>query len=126
MHEKIGAESYDCIDSARHFISSDIETVKICRCDEMNDYDKINLYCNTFNKYMKCMKDIEQPFLSSVLKGVESKIDICSILNENENESIETQKTEPEQPIDTATAKKSKRSRDETSHNGECIQKLKR
>ena len=92
----------------------------------MNDYDKINLYCNTFNKYMKCMKEIEPPFLSSVLKSVESKIDICSILNEKENESIETQKIGPEQPIGTATSKKSKRARDETSHIEECIQKLKR
>ena len=48
MREKIGAEPYDCIDSARNRSSSDIETVKIYRCDEMNDYDKINLYCNTF------------------------------------------------------------------------------
>ena len=53
MQEKIGAEPYDCIDSARNRSSSDIETVKTCRCDEMNDYDNINLYCNTFNKYVK-------------------------------------------------------------------------
>ena len=75
LHEKIDAEPYDCIDSARNCSSSDIETVK----SEMNDYDNINFYCN---KYMKCMKEIEPSFLSSVLKGVESKIDICSILNE--------------------------------------------
>ena len=37
LHEKIGAEPYDFIDSARNCSSSDIETVKICRCDEMND-----------------------------------------------------------------------------------------
>ena len=54
------------------------------------------------------------------------KIDICSILNEKEKESIETQKIGPEQPIVTATSKKSKRARDETSHIEECIQKLKR
>ena len=81
FHEKIGAEPYD------------IETVKICRHDEMNNYDKINLYCNTFNKYMKCMKEIEPPFLSAVLKDIESKIDICSILNEKENEGIDKRKT---------------------------------
>ena len=52
----------------------------------MNDYDKINLYCNKFNKYMKYMKEIEPPFLSSVLKDIESKIDICSILNEKKEE----------------------------------------
>ena len=91
LHKKIGAEPYDCVDSARN-CSSDIETVKICRCDEINDYDKINLYCNTFNKYMKFMKEIESPFLSSALRSVESNIDLCSILNEKENESIETQK----------------------------------
>ena len=82
LHEKIGAEPYDCIDSARNCSSSDIETVEICRCDAMNDYDKINLYCNTFNKYMKCIKEIEPPFLLSILKSVESKIGICSILYE--------------------------------------------
>ena len=60
------------------------------------------------------------------LKSVESKIDICSIINEKENESIETQKIGPEQPIVTATSKNSKRARDETSHIEECIQKLKR
>ena len=65
LHEKIGATPYDCIDSARNRSSSDIITVKICRCYEMNDYDKINFYCNTFSKYMKCMKEIESPFLSS-------------------------------------------------------------
>ena len=78
----------------------------------MNDYDKINLYCNAFNKYMKCMKDIEPPFLSSVLKDIESKIDICSILNkekESENECIEKQKTEPEQHNVRAKTKKIKR-----------------
>ena len=112
MHEKIGAEAYD------------IETVKICRCDEMNNYDKINLYCNTFNKYMKCMKEIEPPFLLAVLKDIESKIDICSILKEKE--SIEKQEADIEQPIVTATTKKSKRARDETSYNEEFIQKLKR
>ena len=85
VHEKIGAKPYDCIDSARSRSSSNIETVKICKYHEMNNYDKINLYCNTFNKYMKCMKEIEPPFLSSVLKDIESKIDICSILNEKEN-----------------------------------------
>ena len=66
----------------------------------MNDYDKINLYCNTFNKYMKFMKEIEPPFLSTVLKDIESKIDICSLLNEKkkkENECIENQKTVLEQ-----------------------------
>ena len=67
LHEKIGAEPCD------------IQTVKICRCDEMNNYDKINLYRNTFNRYIKCMKEIEPPFLSAVLKDIESKIDICSI-----------------------------------------------
>ena len=41
LHKKIGAEAYDCIDSAQNCSSSDIENVKICRCDEMNDYDKI-------------------------------------------------------------------------------------
>ena len=56
MHEKIDAKPYDCIDSARNRRSFDIETVKICRYDEMNDYDKVNLYCNAFNKYMKCVK----------------------------------------------------------------------
>ena len=45
MHEKIDAKPYDCIDSARNRSSSDIETVKICRYDEMNDNDKVNLYC---------------------------------------------------------------------------------
>ena len=54
------------------------------------------------------------------------KIDICSISNEKENESIETQKIGPEQPIVTATSKKSKRARDETSHIEECIHKFKR
>ena len=72
------------------------------------------------------MKEIEPPFLSSVLKSVESNFDICSIINEKENESIEAQKIGPEQPIVTATSKKGKRARDETSHNEECIQKLKR
>ena len=96
---------------------------KICRCDAMNDYDKINLYYNTFKKYMK---EIEPPFRSSILKSVESKIDICSILNEKENESNETQKIGLEQPIVTATSKKSKRARDEMSRNEECIKKLKR
>ena len=43
-----------------------------------------------------------------------------------ENESIETQKIGPELPIVTATSKKSKRARDETSHVEKCIQKLKR
>ena len=80
MLEKIDAKPYDCIDSARNRSSSDIETVKICRYDESSDYDKVNLYCNAFNKYMKCVKEIEPPFLSSVLNG----IDICSILNEKE------------------------------------------
>ena len=84
MHEKIDAKPYDCVDSARNRSSSDIETVEICRYDEMNDYDQVNLYFNAFNKYMKCVKEIEPPFLSSVLKGIESKIDICSILNEKE------------------------------------------
>ena len=56
---------------------------------------------------------------------MESKIDICSILTEKEKESIEKQKADIEQPIVTATSKKSKRARDETSHNEECIQKLK-
>ena len=49
MHEKIGVKPYDCIDSARNRSSSDIETIKICRDDEMNDCDRVNLYCNTFN-----------------------------------------------------------------------------
>ena len=92
----------------------------------MNDYDKVNLYCNAFNKYMKCVKEIEPPFLSSVLKGIESKIDISSILNVKEKESIEKQKADIDQPIVTATSKKSKRAKDETSHNEECITKLKR
>ena len=113
-NKSIGAEHYD------------IETVKICRCDEMNNYDNINLYCNTFNKYMKCMKEIEPPFLSAFLKDIESKIDICSILNEKEKESIEKQNADIEQPTVTATTNKSKRARDETSHNKEFIQKLKR
>ena len=126
MHQKIDAKPYDCIDSARNRSSFAIETVKICRYDEMHDYDKVNLYCSAFNKYMKCVKEIEPPFLSSVLKGFESKIDICSILNEKEKESIEKQKADIEQHIVTATSKKSKRVRDETSHNEECIQKLKR
>ena len=34
------------------------------------------------------MKDIEPPFLSSVLKDIESKIDICSILNKKKNQKI--------------------------------------
>ena len=71
------------------------------------------------------MCEIGPQFLSSVLKGIESKIDICSILNEKEKESIEKQKADIEQSIVTATSKKSKRARDETSHNEECIQKLK-
>ena len=125
FHEKIGAEPYDCIVSARNCSSSDIETAKICRCDKTSDYDKINLYkSNTFNKYMKCMKEIEPSFLSSVLKGVEPKIDICSILNEKEDESIETQKIGPALPIVTATSKKIKQVRDETSHIEKCIQKF--
>ena len=44
LHDKIGAKPYDCIDSARNRSSFDIETAKICRCVDMNDYDKINLY----------------------------------------------------------------------------------
>ena len=74
----------------------------------MNDYDKINLYCNTFQKYMKCMKEIEPPCLSSVLKDIESKI--CSIINEKENECIEKQKSiiEPKQHNITVKSKKSK------------------
>ena len=126
MHEQIYAQPYDCIDSTRNRSSSDVETVKICRYDEMNDYDKVNLHCNAFNKYIKCVKEIEPPFLSSVLKSIESKIDICSILNEKGTESIEKQKADIEQPIVKATSKKNKRTRDETSHNEECIQKLKK
>ena len=126
MDEQIYAKPYDCIDSTRNRSSSDIETFKICIYDEMNDYDKVNLYCNAFNKYMKCVKEIEPPFLSSVLKGIESKIDICSILNEKEKESIEKHKSDIELPIVTATSKKSKRARNQTSHNDECVQKLKR
>ena len=57
---------------------------------------------------MKCMKEIEPPFLSAVLKDIESKIDICSILNEKGKEGIEKQKADIEQPIVTATTKKSK------------------
>ena len=114
MHEQIYAKPYDCIDSARNRSSSDIETVKICRYDVMNDYDKVNLYYNAFNKYMECAKEIEPAFLSSVLKGIESKIDICSIRNEKQNDSIEKQKADIEQPNVTATSKKSKRARDET------------
>ena len=117
--EQIYAKPYDCIDSTRNRSSSDIETVKICRYDEMNDYYKVNLYCNAFNKYVKCVKEIEPPFLSSVIKGIESKIDSCSILIEKEKESIEKQKADIEQPIVTSTSKKSKRTRDETSHNEE-------
>ena len=75
---------------------------------------------------MKGAKEIEPPFLSSVLKGIESKIDICSIINEKAKESIEKQKADIEQPNATATSKKSKRASDETSHNEEYIQKLKR
>ena len=58
----------------------------------MNDYDKVNLYCNASNKYMKCVKKIEPPFLSSVLKGIESKIDIFSILNEKEKKALKNRK----------------------------------
>ena len=47
-------------------------------------------------------------------------------INEKEKESIEKQKVDIKQPIVTATTKKSKRARDETSHNDEFIQKLKR
>ena len=46
------------------------------------------------------MKEIEPPFLAMVLKDIESKIDICSLLNEKkkkENECIENQKTVLEQ-----------------------------
>ena len=92
MHEKIDAKPYHCIDSARNRCSSDIETVKICRYDEMNDYDKVNLYCNAFNKYMKCVKEIEPPFLSSILKGIEIKIDIGSILNKNKKKALKYRK----------------------------------
>ena len=62
---------------------------------------------------MKCMKEIEPPFLSSVLKDIESKIDIWSILNEKGNECVDKQKTtiEPKQHNVTAKSKKSKRAR---------------
>ena len=43
------------------------------------------------------MYEIEPPFLSSVLKGNESKIDICSILIGKEKQSIEKQKADIEQ-----------------------------
>ena len=48
------------------------------------------------------------PFLSVVLKDIESKTEICSILNEKEKGSIEKQKADIEQPIVTVTTKKSK------------------
>ena len=40
--------------------------------------------------------------------------------------ALKKQKADIEQPIVTATTKKSKRATDETSHNDEFIQKLKR
>ena len=68
MHEQIGAKLYDNINSRENSSISDIESMKICRDDEINDYDKVNIYCNTFNKYMNCMKEIGPSFLSTVLK----------------------------------------------------------
>ena len=76
---------------------------------------------------MKCVKEIEPPFLSSVLKGIESKIDICSILNEKKDKRKHwKQKADMEQPNVTATSKKTKRARDETSQNEEWIEKIER
>ena len=55
---------------------------------------KIDLYCNSFKKYMDCMKSIEKPFLTTLLKSIISSIDICTILNEKENEGTEKQKAD--------------------------------
>ena len=44
LHEMIIAKHYDCIDSERNRSSSDIETVNICRYDEMNDCDNVSLH----------------------------------------------------------------------------------
>ena len=48
---------------------------------------------------------------------------VVNLKNENE---VVMLKADIEQPNITATSKKSKRARDETSHNEKCIQKLKR
>ena len=75
----------------------------------------MDFYCNSFDEYMKYMKEIESPFLSTVLKKIVLEFDICSILNEKENEGIEKQKTiiEPKQRNIAAKYKKGKRTRDE-------------
>ena len=52
--------------------------MKICRDDEIRDFDKVNLYCYVFTKYIKCLKEIELPFLLSVLKNIESAVDIIT------------------------------------------------
>ena len=37
---------------------------------------------------MDCMKSIEEPCLTTLLKSIMSNTDICTILNEKENEGI--------------------------------------
>ena len=38
MHGNIGAKPYDCIDATQNGSTSNIETVKICRDDEINNW----------------------------------------------------------------------------------------
>ena len=72
------------------------------------------------------MKEIEPPFLSTVLKRIVSNTDICSILNEKDNEGIVKQKIiiEPKQHNVAVKSKKSKRTTDEWSHADEYSNKI--
>ena len=98
--------------------------MKICIDDEINNYDKVNVCCNAFNKYMKCMKEIEIPIPSSVLKNISSTVDVSTIQNEKGNDGVEKKQKADIETIQRITkTNKSKRKRDETAQNEEYAKK---
>ena len=60
---------------------------------------------------MDCMKSIEEEFSSTLLKNMVSEIDVCSILNINENECVEKQKVNIEMIQHIEKSKKTKKSK---------------
>ena len=84
-NENIQVDCYDRCNSGSDRSSFNIETENVSRNLDPSDSVKMDLCCNSFKKYMVCMKSIEEPFLTTRLKSIISNTDICTILNEKEN-----------------------------------------
>ena len=74
INENIHIDCYDRYNSDTDRRSFNSETENIASNLNLNDGVKMDLYCkyttNIFNKYIKCIKEIVPPFVSTVLKNL--------------------------------------------------------